>query len=43
MADVNFRFAVVTEEKILQMLSFLECVVLSPSLYCTIILFNLGE
>ena len=34
MAGVNSRFAVVTEElEILQMLTFLECVVLSPSLY----------
>ena len=33
MAAVNSRFAVVTEEEILQMLSSRECVVLSVSLY----------
>ena len=36
MAVVNSRFAVVTEEEILQMFIFLECVVLSPSLYMLI-------
>ena len=31
MAGVNSFFAVVTEEEVLQMLTFLECVVLSTS------------
>ena len=39
MAVVNSRFAVVTEKEILQMISFPECVVLSPSLYIVIQLF----
>ena len=39
MAVVNSRFAVVTEKEILQMISFAECVVLSPSLYIVIQLF----
>ena len=43
-ASVNSRFVVMTEEEILRMLTFLQCVALSPSLYPnTIILFNLGE
>ena len=33
---INSRFAVVTEEEILQMRTFLECVVLSPKLYMLI-------
>ena len=41
MAGLNSRFAVVTEEKILQMFTFLECVVLSPSLFMLIQLFSL--
>ena len=36
MTGVNSRFAIATEEEILQMLTFLECVVLSPSLYTLI-------
>ena len=35
-AGVHSRFVVVTEEEILQMLTFLECVVLLPSLYMVI-------
>ena len=35
-AGVNSRVAVVTGEEILQMLTFLECVVLSPNLYVLI-------
>ena len=35
-AGVNSRLAVMTEEEILQMLTFLERVVLSPSLYMLI-------
>ena len=44
-AGVNSYFAVVIEEGILQMPTFLECVVLSSSLCTinTITLFNLGE
>ena len=34
------RLAVVPEEEIVQMLTFLECVVLSPSLYVIIQLFS---
>ena len=46
-AGVKCRFVVVTLEEMLQMLTFLGCVVLSPSLYMllkifTRILFNLG-
>ena len=37
---INFIFMVVTEEEILQMLTFLECVVLSLSLYMLIQLFS---
>ena len=40
MAGINSSFAVVTEE-ILQMLTFLECAVLSSSLYVLIQLFSL--
>ena len=40
MADVNSRFAVVTEEEILQMLTFLERVALSSSLHMLIQLFS---
>ena len=41
---INSPFAAVAEEEILQMFTFLECVVLSLSLYAnTIILFNLSE
>ena len=32
MADINSRLAVVTEEEIVQMLNFLECVVLFSSI-----------
>ena len=32
-AEINSHFAVVTREEIVEMLSFLECVVLSRSLY----------
>ena len=39
MAGINFRSSVVTEKEILQMLTFLECVVMSPSLYMLINLF----
>ena len=39
MADMNYSFAVVTKEKILQMLTFLECVVYAN----LIILFRLLE
>ena len=35
-AGVSSLFAVVTEEKVLQMLTFLECVVLSLNLYMLI-------
>ena len=42
MTGVKYRFAVATEEEILQIFTFLESVVLSPSTN-TIILFNLGE
>ena len=35
-AGVNFRFAVVTQKKILQMLTFPERVLLSPSSYMPI-------
>ena len=34
---VNPRFVVVAEEEILQAVAFLECVVLSPSLYMQVI------
>ena len=40
MASKNFRFAVVTKGEILQMLTFLECVVLSPRSYMLIQLFS---
>ena len=40
MTGVNFRFAVVTEEEILQMLTYLERVVLSTSLHMLIQLFS---
>ena len=40
MANVNSPFAVVIEEKILQILTFPECVVLSPSLYMLILVFS---
>ena len=45
MAGINSRPAIVTKEEILQMLTFLERFVLSPSLWYdnTSILFNLGE
>ena len=36
MVGANSHFAVVTVKEILQMLTFLECVVLSPSLYMLI-------
>ena len=39
MVGVKFRLATVTEAEILQMLTFLECVVLPPSLYMPIRLF----
>ena len=39
MVGVKFRLAAVTEAEILQMLTFLECVVLPPSLYMLIRLF----
>ena len=44
MAGVNSRLSMVTEEEVLQMLTFLEYVVLSPSFVFTntSILFNLG-
>ena len=35
-SGLNSRFAVVTEEEILQMFTFLECTVFSPSLYMLI-------
>ena len=42
MAGVNSHFAAVIEEEILEMLTFLECFVLSEFVYPnTIILFNL--
>ena len=40
MAGVNSSLVVVTEEEILQMLIFLECVMLQPSLYLLIHLFS---
>ena len=40
MAGVNIRFAVVTKDEILQMLIFLECFELSPSLYLLLQLFS---
>ena len=46
MTAVNSHFVVAMEEQISQMLTFLECVVLSRSLYNysnTITLFNFGE
>ena len=41
MAGINFRFAAVTEEEVLPMLTFLDCVVLLPSLFLLIQLFPL--
>ena len=41
MTSVNSHFAVATEEEILQMFAFLECVVLSPSLYIFFMLIQL--
>ena len=41
MDGVNYPIAIVTEKEILQMLTFLECVVLSPSLLMLIRLFSL--
>ena len=41
MAGVNYPIAIVTEKEILQMLTFLECAVLSPSLLMLIRLFSL--
>ena len=41
MAGINFRFARVTEEEVLPMLTFLDCVVLLPSLFLLIQLFPL--
>ena len=46
MDGYNSRFALMTEEKVLQLLAFRECVVLSPSLYYyvdTVIFFNFGK
>ena len=43
MAGANSRFAVVTEEGILKMFTFLECVVNEFVYADTIILFSLGE
>ena len=40
MTGVKSRFAVATEEEILQIFTFLESVVLSPSLYMLIQLFS---
>ena len=40
MAGMNTCVAAVTDEEILQMFTFLECVVLSSSLYMTIQLFS---
>ena len=39
-AGINFHFAIVTEEEILQLLTCLECTVLLPSLYVLTPLFS---